>query len=561
MSTPGESKPNSRRQFLQTLGAIGGTAAVYEAMVALGMVQVPSAWAGPIRPLSRAGNGKLVVILGAGMAGMAAALDLQKAGFRCIILEALDRPGGRNFTARRGTVVREDADPRGQGPTEQVCQFDAGLYMNLGPARLPFHHPRVMAFCRRFQIPLEPYVMTSSADLFQTDKAFGGQAMPRYRIDAGLQMATAELLTKAVNQRALDGAFSGDEQAALLDMLATMGGLPRPGGESVGAETPRALCLSPTTVQAICEANPRLPLNELLKSRFWQNIYFQPNESEWQATLFQPVGGMDKLVDALAKRLSRTIRLNAEVIEIDNKPDAVRIVWRDRKSQRVETLTADYCLSNMPLPKLAKLKHNFSDDFRKAVEYARTGALYKLAWQANRRFWEEAPYNIYGGISYTSAPITQMWYPSTGYLSKNGIIAGSYAYDEQAEAFGRMKLSERIQAGRSDAIKLHKEFADEKLVPTSKAVSIAWNLAEGQSGGYALWDHGKPEDQRAYQRLLAPDGRFHVIGDQVSPLPGWQEGAFLSGEHAVAQILGQRPRDRAEMGRHPDTARMQRGLA
>jgi monoamine oxidase len=107
----------------------------------------------------------------------------------------------------------------------------------------------------------------------------------------------------------------------------------------------------------------------------------------------------------------------------------------------------------------------------------------------------------------------------------------------------------------------HKEFADEKLVPSNKAVSIAWNLAEGQSGGGAQWDHGKVMDQRAYQRLLAPDGRFHVIGDQVSPLPGWQEGAFLSAEHAVAQIIGQRPRERAEMWRMPDTARMLRGTA
>jgi monoamine oxidase len=553
--------PVSRRHFLQTVGAFAGTGAVYDAMVALGMVQTPSAWAGPLKASANVGRGKTVAILGAGMAGMMAALDLQRAGFRCVILEALDRAGGRNFTARRGTVVREDADPRGQSASTQVCRFDAGLYMNLGPARLPFHHPRVMDFCRRFQIPLEPYVMSSSADLFQADKAFGGQAMPRYRIDAGIQVSVAELLTKAVNQSALEGTFSTDEQAAFLDMLATMGGLPRAGGETVGSETPRAQCSVPTTVQAICAANPRLPLSELLKSRFWQNIYFQPSEGEWQATLFQPLGGMDKMVDALVKRLGKTIRLNAEVVDINNGPDAVSIAWRDRKRGRVETLNADYCLSNMPLPKLAKIKHNLSDEFRKAVEYARIGALYKLAWQANRRFWEEPPYNIYGGISYTDRPITQMWYPSTGYLSSRGIIAGSYAYFAQAEAFGRMTLSERIAAGRSDAMTLHKEFADETLVPSSKAVSIAWNLAEGQSGGVAQWDHGKVEDQRAYQRLLAPDGRFHVIGDQVSPLPGWQEGAFLSADHAVAQIIGQRPRDRAEMRRIPETARMLRGEA
>ena len=181
--------------------------------------------------------------------------------------------------------------------------------------------------------------------------------------------------------------------------------------------------------------------------------------------------------------------------------------------------------------------------------------------QANRRFWEEAPNNIFGGISYTDSPITQMWYPSTGYMSAKGIVAGSYAYDKQAEAFGRMSLAERIVAGRRDACKLHKEFASETLVPSSKAVSIAWNQVEGQSGGSAQWDGTNSQDNRAYQRLLAPDGRFFVIGDQISPLPGWQEGAFLSSEHAVLQITGQRSTLLSELSRTPETYRLMRSMA
>jgi monoamine oxidase len=36
--------------------------------------------------------------------------------------------------------------------------------------------------------------------------------------------------------------------------------------------------------------------------------------------------------------------------------------------------------------------------------------------------------------------------------------------------------------------------------------------------------------------LLAPDRRFFVTGDQVSQLPGWQEGAMMSAQHVVEQI-------------------------
>jgi monoamine oxidase len=548
----------SRRKFLQLIGKAGGAGAVYETMVAFGLLQSPAAWAGPAQFATTAGAGKSVVILGAGMAGLAAAYELQKAGYTCTILETLGRVGGRNFTARRGTQVVEDTGPNGR--TTQICAFDDGLYMNLGPARLPFHHPRVMHYCREFGIPLEVYVMSTTANLYQTDRAFDGQAQTRFRLGNDVNSHIGELLSKTINSKALDTELTPDDQAAFLKLLASFGDVP--GAPSiVGAETPRNGCLTPMTVEAVCKANPRLPLTDLLQSKLWQDRFYQPFDGEWQPTLFQPVGGMDKIVDAFVKRLRTPVRINREVISIDNQADGVVIVYRNRMSGKTATIKADYCLSNMPLQKLALLQSNLSPAFKHAVNHARAGALYKLAWQANRRFWEEPPYNIFGGISYTDSPITQMWYPSNDYMSSKGIIAGSYSYFEQAEAFGRMTPAERIMAGRRDAIKLHKEFSSESLVPSSKAVSIAWNQAEGQSGGVAMWDMTNPDDTKAYRRLLAPDGRFFVIGDQVSPLPGWQEGAFLSSEHAVLQITGRRSTRASALEHAPDTRRLVHGLA
>ena len=146
-------------------------------------------------------------------------------------------------------------------------------------------------------------------------------------------------------------------------------------------------------------------------------------------------------------------------------------------------------------------------------------------------------------------------------MNAKGIVAGSYSCDKQAEAFGRMSLAERIVAVHRDACELHKEFASKTLVPSSKAVSIAWHHVEGQSGGSALRDSTNSWDNRAYQRLLTPDGRFFVIGDQVSPLPGWLEGAFLSSEHAVLQIAGRRSTLVSELNRAPETNRLMRSMA
>jgi monoamine oxidase len=39
-----------------------------------------------------------------------------------------------------------------------------------------------------------------------------------------------------------------------------------------------------------------------------------------------------------------------------------------------------------------------------------------------------------------------------------------------------------------------------------------------------------------YKLLQAPSGNHYIIGDQMSYLPGWQEGAMYSAFHALADI-------------------------
>src|SRR5215469_4707553 len=94
----------TRRAFIQRMAEIGGYSAAFSTMRALGLIAAPG-----ISPLPQLGadfgKGKKVVILGAGIAGLVAAYELRKAGFECTILEARDRPGGRNWTIRQGCKV------------------------------------------------------------------------------------------------------------------------------------------------------------------------------------------------------------------------------------------------------------------------------------------------------------------------------------------------------------------------------------------------------------------------------------------------------------------------
>ena len=163
-----ESTSISKRHFLEMIGRLGGVAAMYQAMNTLGFLAT-DAWAGPVQIERGSGKGKTVAILGAGIGGLTTAYELTQAGYNCIIIEALDRAGGRNLTARRGTVVIEESAEHGR--TEQVSQLDEGLYLNLGPGRLPFHHRRSLHHCRQLGVVLEVSILSTNTNLYPSDGA------------------------------------------------------------------------------------------------------------------------------------------------------------------------------------------------------------------------------------------------------------------------------------------------------------------------------------------------------------------------------------------------------
>jgi monoamine oxidase len=97
----------SRRRLIHQVGRAGGVAAAYRTMAAMGLLPVSAAYAGPPVLPPGSGAGRTVVILGAGIAGMVAAMELRKLGYRCVVLEARNRAGGRNWTLRGGEMVQE----------------------------------------------------------------------------------------------------------------------------------------------------------------------------------------------------------------------------------------------------------------------------------------------------------------------------------------------------------------------------------------------------------------------------------------------------------------------
>ena len=211
-------------------------------------------------------------------------------------------------------------------------------------------------------------------------------------------------------------------------------------------------------------------------------------------------------------------------------------------------IEADYVISSIPLPILSKIYNNFTPDFSEAVDQARLAPTCKVGWQSYERFWEGQKYQIYGGISWIDNIITQVCYPSNNYFADIGVLTGLYNFGQRAIDFGRMSLQERLLVAKSGIRKLQPEFGIESIVPTDLGLSIAWQNVHFQQGGWVNWDPISAADAAAYERLLQPEvgNRFYVVGDQVSSLPGWQEGAIMSAEHVVESIAGFKRRKRIQ---------------
>lgn len=87
--------------------------------------------------LERRGTPKRVLIVGAGLAGLSAAYELNQAGHDVTVLEARTRPGGRVHTLR---------DP-----------FPDGLYAEAGATRIPNHHHFTLKYAELFGLTLDPF--------------------------------------------------------------------------------------------------------------------------------------------------------------------------------------------------------------------------------------------------------------------------------------------------------------------------------------------------------------------------------------------------------------------
>jgi monoamine oxidase len=515
----------SRRELLRMIGLAAGGAAMYQAMSSLG-VAADSPYKGPIN-LSGAPRGASVLVLGAGMAGLTAAYELRQAGYSVQLLEYNNRPGGRNWSIRGGDVFTE------LGGATQHCEFDKDLYINPGPWRIPYHHRGMLHYCRLLGVALEPFIQVNYNAYLHSARAFGGKPRRYREIKADYQGHVAELLSKAAQQSALDAAVSHEDREKLLESLREWGALD---------SSFRYVASDDTSARRGYQKNPGggltarpvpsepIGLTDLLDSGLWAGIP-RGDDFDMQPSLFQPVGGMGRVGEAFGRELGAVIRYNSKVRQIQQDQYGVTVTYEDREhpGQPMQA-RADWCVCTIPLPVLSQISLNVSPELHAAIAAVPYASAVKAGLQFRRRFWEEDDH-IYGGITYTDLPISNIGYPNTGYHSAGkGVLLGAYIWGPSAMEITAMAPEDRVRRIVEYGSQIHPQYTRE----FDNGVAVGWHRVPFTMGCFGLWS----TESRAkhYDNLCRLDGRIVLAGEHASFIGGWQEGAVTSALDAIGRL-------------------------
>src|SRR5690606_9345402 len=218
--------------------------------------------------------------------------ELSKAGYDCILLEASHRPGGRSLTVRSGDIIDEVGN-------RQVCEFDndAHMYFNFGPARIPSTHKVLLQYCKELGEELEVFINENKEAYFQDDAMFGGRPVKNAVFTTSVRGFMAEIMAKNFSRQQLDQPVTEAEAERVLRVIRSFGdldptykfkGSSRAGYASGGY-------LDHGVYRELAD------VRELLKSRYVSSA-LSANEGETGPILFQPVGGMDKIIEGFVSR-------------------------------------------------------------------------------------------------------------------------------------------------------------------------------------------------------------------------------------------------------------------
>ena len=337
-----------------------------------------------------------------------------------------------------------------------------------------------------------------------------------------------ELLAKAIDRRALDQDVPAGELSMIRDFLAGYAQL-----DGKGKYVPQGSSGFSVDGGGYSQAPVALPplgFRDLAPSRAVGLPYTFEHIHQMQATMLQPVGGMDRIAHAIYEQVKPAVRLHSPVTAIRRVGDGVRI----EHGPGAQVTAADYCICTFGANLLDKIPNDFSPAKKAALKGIPYLPSVKVGFEAPR-FWETDD-KIFGGLAWTDRANENVIYPSHDIGAPKGVLVAAYVAGwtnpDNPQKFASYSHEQRFQICRDSIEALHPGRS--KLL--TKPVAVAWGLTPFSEGVGALW----PDDERfgtprgsAYAELLKPEGPIIFAGEHLSYQGLWQEGAARSAHEAL----------------------------
>jgi monoamine oxidase len=430
--------------------------------------------------------GKHCVVIGAGLAGLAAAYRAVQNGWTVDVLEAdKDRLGGRVFTKN---VQSED------GRT---------LFYELGGEWVGSNHTRLKELCEHFELPLQ-------------DHRFSFAFLERGGMSRQFEPGTSPF--SATAQEAF-GKFSERLKAANDCEKKSLDGIDWW-----------------TKLKHIGFSQHDLDLRDQMDSTdFGESIrhtsafvgaseyVFGNRFDEMDKKI---VGGNDKLPLAFAKSINKDkkrVHLDSTVTQIEQSNGSVTVT-----THAGQKFTGDACICAIPASCLHKIHWHpaLPEEQRAAADELQYARIMKTAIYFKERFWLRD--NARSGFSMFSNRASDFCFESTFGQEGTGGVICSYAIGDKADDLADEK--------ESDLARWISEDMSTAIGRASFAGSFLhrkpWQRDECIGGAYAFYRPG--QWFRVRPALARPHGRVAFAGEHLSePWQGFMEGAVETGEAAA----------------------------
>ncbi|MES1256138.1 MAG: FAD-dependent oxidoreductase, partial [Acidobacteriota bacterium] len=439
-----------------------------------------------------------VVIVGAGLAGLHAAMLLRRAGRGVLVLEARPTVGGRVQTIRR--------------------PFGDDLFGEAGPIRIASLHTTVLGLVGEHGLDLVPFSSANGAEVL-THGRRTVRADARARTDALFGLRADE---RGLTQGALIKKYVGELAASLttLDPSPATYASWEPLDRVTWPAWLAARGASPGAIRLMTIGGDSRALSALYVLR--QYALLQGNQAYYKIG-----GGMDLLPRRMAAALGDIVRCNVPVVRIDQSTDPIRVDYLEQDA--LTSVSASRVIVTTPLSTLRDV------DIRPALSSAKQHAVRTLPYfaaarvllETRSRFWHRSGLS---GYARTDQP-AEIWDAAYDIPVAAGLLAATIG-GVTASRFLALPPEAALARGRALAAVpfpgLPTEFR--------RGVVHQWGLERWSRGAFAVFHPGQMTGMMP--DIVRPEGRIHFAGEHTSAWMGWMEGALQSGARAVQEVLG-----------------------